>query len=152
MAADADLLVRGVGRLLTMVGEPVEGAAVVIRDGRVQWFGPERDLPSTSELPTYDAGGACIIPGFVDPHTHLVWAGNRRDEFQARLAGTAYDGGGIRTTVDATRAATNEQLADLAVSRARAMLANGTTTVEVKTGYGLSAEHELRLLDVIADV
>src|SRR4051795_8402664 len=126
MAADADLLVRGVGRLLTMVGEPVEGAAVVIRDGRVQWFGPERDLPSASELPTYDAGGACIVPGFVDPHTHLVWAGNRRDEFLARLAGTSYDGGGIQTTVTATREASTENLLSLATGRLRAMLGNGT--------------------------
>src|SRR3954467_6625816 len=145
MAADADLLVRGVGRLLTMVGEPVEGAAVVIRDGRVQWFGPERDLPSTSELPTYDAGGACIVPGFVDPHTHLVWAGNRRDEFLARLAGTSYDGGGINKTVAATRAATTDELVAFATGRVRAMLANGTTTVEAKTGYGLAVADELRL-------
>jgi imidazolonepropionase len=145
-----DLLVRNIGRLLTMSGEPIDGpAAVLVRDGRVAWTGSERDLPASDDLPSYDADGACVIPGFVDPHTHLVWAGNRRDEFLARLAGTAYDGGGIQTTVAATRAAASDELIDLAVTRTRAMLANGTTTAEVKTGYGLAAHEELRLLDVI---
>jgi imidazolonepropionase len=154
MAADADLLVRGIGRLLTMHGEPIDGpAAVVIRDGHVSWVGAERDLePTAAELPTYDAGGACVVPGFVDPHTHLVWAGNRREEFLARLAGTSYDGGGIQTTVTATREASADELLTLATGRVRTMLGNGTTTVEVKTGYGLSASDELRLLDVITQL
>jgi imidazolonepropionase len=148
-----DLLVRNIGRLLTMAGEPLdEPAAVVIREGRIAWTGRQRDLPPGDDLPAYDAAGACVIPGFVDPHTHLVWAGNRREEFLARLAGTAYDGGGIRKTVEATRAATTDELIELAVTRTRAMLSNGTTTVEVKTGYGLAADAELRLLDVINGV
>jgi imidazolonepropionase len=149
----SDLLVRGIGRLLTMDADAVGGpAAVVIRDGHVAWTGSERDLPATAELPTYDADGACVVPGFVDPHTHLVWAGSRRDEFLARLAGTPYDGGGIQTTVAATRAATDAELASLASTRVRAMLGNGTTTVEAKTGYGLDADQELRLLDVLGVV
>jgi imidazolonepropionase len=148
--SDGTLLVRGIGRLLTMVGDPLPGpAAIVIRDGRIAWSGSESDLPGGDELPTYDAGGACIVPGFVDAHTHLVWAGSRREEFLARLAGTAYDGGGIQSTVAATRAASDEDLLALATSRVRQMLANGTTTVEVKSGYGLSTDSELRLLDVV---
>jgi imidazolonepropionase len=149
--SDGSLIVRGIGRLLTMAGDPPPGpAAIVIRDGRVEWSGADSDLPSGAELPTYDAGGACVVPGFVDAHTHLVWAGSRREEFLARLAGTAYDGGGIQTTVTATRAASDDELLALATSRVRQMLANGTTTVEVKSGYGLSDESELRLLDIVA--
>jgi imidazolonepropionase len=147
---DGDLLVRRVGRLLTMAGPPVAGpAAVVIRGGRVAWAGTERDLPAAGDLPELDAGGACVLPGFVDPHTHLVWAGVRRAEFVARLAGQRYDGGGIATTVAATTAASDADLRALAEARVRGMLANGTTTVEVKTGYGLVPEAELRLLDVV---
>lgn len=148
-----DLLVRRIGRLLTMAGPPVDSAAVVVRDGRVAWTGPERDLPAdTGELPSLDAGGAAVIPGFVDPHTHLVWAGSRREEFVARLAGERYDGGGIGVTVAATRSTSTEELVSHTVDRARAALVHGTTTMEVKTGYGLSREEELRLLDVIAAV
>jgi imidazolonepropionase len=153
MPDGGDLLVRGIGRLLTMTGAPIDGpAAVVIRDGRVSWTGPEAQLPSDSESPTYDVDGACVVPGFVDPHTHLVWAGARREEFLARLAGTSYDGGGIQTTVAATRGATTDELVSLATHRARTMLGNGTTTLEAKTGYGLSADEELRMLDVLAAV
>ena len=152
-ATDAgNLTVRHVGRLLTMAAPPVEDAAVVLRDGRVAWTGREADLPTDAPEETLDAEGACVVPGFVDAHTHLVFAGVRRDEFVARLAGQRYDGGGIRTTVEATTSATTEELVDLACGRARAALAAGTTTVEVKTGYGLSSEQELRLLDVIAEV
>ena len=112
-----NLTVRGIGRLLTMVDEPVSGAALVIRDGRVAWTGSERDLPADAPDLDLDAAGACVTPGFVDAHTHLLFAGVRRDEFVARLAGTTYDGGGIRTTVEATAAATDDELLDLAVRR-----------------------------------
>src|SRR3954452_7889334 len=153
MASGADLLVRGIGRLLTIAAPPLDGpAAVVIRDGRVAWTGADADLPSGPDLPTYDANGACVVPGFVDPHTHAVWAGSRRNDFLARLAGTRYDGGGIQTTVAATRAASTDELIVLATARVRTMLANGTTTVEVKSGYGLAVDDELRLLDVVAAV
>lgn len=145
----SDLLVRDIGRLLTMTGEPIADAAVVIRDGRVAWVGAERDLePSEDELPELDAAGACVLPGFVDAHTHAVWAGTRREEFAARLAGERYDGGGIATTVAATRAASYDELVELTAGRLRAMRRDGTTTVEVKTGYALTPRGELRLLDV----
>ncbi|HTE72959.1 MAG TPA: amidohydrolase family protein, partial [Actinomycetes bacterium] len=96
-----------------MVADPVPDAAVVVRDGRVAWTGPERELPADAPDQELDAGGAAVTPGFVDAHTHLVFAGVRRDEFIARLAGTTYDGGGIRTTVAATAAASDDELLDL---------------------------------------
>ncbi|MEP6463549.1 MAG: imidazolonepropionase [Frankiaceae bacterium] len=148
-----DLVVRRIGRLLPMTAPLIQNAALVARAGRVAWIGPDRALPTDlGQLPEVDAGGAAVIPGFVDCHTHLVWAGSRREEFAARLAGQPYDGGGIATTVAATREAGNAELAALTAARAAAALAAGTTTMEVKTGYGLSPEHELRLLDVIAAV
>ncbi len=147
-----DLTVRRVGRLVTMAGDPVAGAAVVVRDGRVEWTGADRDLPSDAPERELDAAGACVLPGFVDAHTHLLFAGVRREEFVARLAGRAYDGGGIRTTVAATAAATDEELLDLAAARAAAALAHGTTTMEVKTGYGLTVESELRLLRLVGEL
>jgi imidazolonepropionase len=133
-----------------MTGPPLSASALLIREGRVAWLGPDQEIPAAADVPAYDAGGACVVPGFVDAHTHLVWAGSRRAEFLARLAGTPYDGGGIQSTVEATRSATTDELVDLAGTRLRTMLANGTTTAEVKTGYGLSSDDELRLLDVIA--
>ncbi|MFL6071615.1 MAG: imidazolonepropionase [Actinomycetes bacterium] len=148
-----DLLVRNIGRLLPMRGEANEvitDAAVLIRYGKVAWLGSEADLPAEESVPhELDAGGRVVVPGFVDPHTHLVWAGTRREEFVARLAGEQYDGGGIATTVAATRAASSEELLRLAVDRGRRMLSHGTTTVEMKTGYGLTPGDELRCLDVI---
>ncbi|HSR24397.1 MAG TPA: amidohydrolase family protein, partial [Candidatus Eisenbacteria bacterium] len=145
-----NLTVRGIGRLLTMAGPAQPAAAVVIRDGGVAWTGPEADLPANAPEATLDAEGACVVPGFVDAHTHLVFAGVRRDEFVARLAGERYDGGGIRTTVEATRVASTDELVRAAAARAARALSAGTTTMEVKTGYGLSRDEELRLLDVIA--
>lgn len=150
------LLVRGIGRLLTMAGPPVADAAVVIRDGLVTWTGPARDLAGP-ELPELDAGGACIVPGFVDPHTHLVWAGSRRRDLEERLAGVPYAeilarGGGIHSTVAATRAASLDALTEVTVARALAMRGNGTTTVEIKSGYGLTPDDELRLLAVAGAV
>src|SRR4051812_24859455 len=88
----ADLVVRHIGRLTTWHGPVVEDAAVVIRDGTVEWTGHDRDLPTDrgSDLPDLDAGGAAVLPGFVDCHTHAVWAGSRRDDFVGRLSGQAY--------------------------------------------------------------
>ena len=162
--AESSLLIRGIGRLLTM-GEggsaaPIADAAVVISGGRIRYAGPVASLPGglvrqASHDPSYveiDAGGACVIPGFVDAHTHLVWAGSRRAEFEARMAGVGYDGGGIRTTVEATRAASDQELLDLAVTRGRAMVRTGTTTVEIKSGYGLTPTDELRLLNIATQV
>ena len=147
-----DLTVRHAGRLLTMTGEPLTDAAVVIRGGRVAWVGPDAGLPPDAPEPTLDAAGACVVPGFVDAHTHLLFAGVRRAEFVARLAGTTYDGGGIRTTVEATAAATDDELLDLAAGRVAAALAHGTTTMEVKSGYGLTVESELRLLGLVGEL
>ncbi len=151
------LVVRGIGRLLPMTSAPLADAAVAVgRDGRVAWIGLERDLPAgLGDLPELDAGGACVVPGFVDAHTHLVWAGSRRQDFQERLAGVPYAdilarGGGIHSTVRATRAASSDELVALTSARCAAMLRDGTTTVEVKTGYGLTPDDELRLLDVIS--
>jgi imidazolonepropionase len=144
-----NLTVRGIGRLLTMSGPAVADAAVVVRAGRVAWTGSGSALPVDAPEETLDVGGACVVPGFVDAHTHLVFAGVRREEFVARLAGERYDGGGIRTTVAATRSASSEQLLELAAGRAAAAVSHGTTTMEVKTGYGLAPDEELRLLDVI---
>ena len=143
-----DLLVRHVGRLHTMSAPVATDAAVLIRGGLVTWVGPDKDIPAgVGDLRELDAGGRTGIPGFVDAHTHLVWAGSRREEFVARLAGESYDGGGIRTTVSATRAATTDRLVALAGERARAAMAGGTTTMEIKTGYGLSvAEERARFL------
>jgi imidazolonepropionase len=149
-----DLLVRRAGRIVTQVGPPIEGpAAIGIRGGVVAWAGADRDVPwALTDAPELDAEGACVLPGFVDPHTHLIWAGSRRPEFRARMAGERYDGGGIRTTVAATIAAPDAELVESAASRVRTMLANGTTTVEVKTGYGLTPVAELRLLRLAAEL
>lgn len=147
----SDLVVRRIGRLLTMAGPVVEDAAVVVSDGRVSWTGPDRALPAgLGERPELDVHGRAVLPGFVDSHTHLVWAGSRRAEFVARLAGEPYTGGGIATTVAATRAASYDDLLALATERLRAAATAGTTTIEVKSGYGLTPGDECRLLDVVA--
>jgi imidazolonepropionase len=151
-----------------MTGPPLTDASIAIRNGLVSWVGLDSDVKrngsvsakqhgAVSELAELDAEGACVVPGFVDAHTHLPWAGSRRRDFAERLAGVPYEeiltrGGGIHSTVAATRAATFEELVGLTTARARQMLANGTTTAEVKTGYGLTRDDELRLLDVVAAV
>jgi imidazolonepropionase len=99
-----------------------------------------------------DAGGRCVIPGFVDSHTHLVFAGERGDEFAARMAGAPYAAGGIRETVAATRAASDEQLRALAAGRRREALRAGITHVEIKSGYGLDVEHERRCCAIAAEL
>ena len=151
MTPVGDLLVRRAGRVVTNAGRVLDGpAAVGIRGGVVAWVGRDQDVPwAITDAPELDAAGACVVPGFVDPHTHALWAGSRRAEFVARLAGERYDGGGIATTVAATAAATDDELVDLAAGRLRAMAHNGTTTVEVKTGYGLAPDSELRLLRLV---
>lgn len=113
-----------------------------------------REISLTPEAATIDATGCTVVPGFVDPHTHVVFAGDRRDELQQRLAGATYAeiaaaGGGIVKTVAATRAASEDELVAAALPRLRAMLACGTTTAEVKSGYGLQTESELRMLRAI---
>jgi len=141
--------------LLTNIGELVSwdpeqpvlgGAALVIDAGRVAWIGPSASAPAADAA--VDVGGRAVIPGFVDSHSHLVFAGDRSEEFAARMAGQAYAAGGIRTTVAATRAATDDELLARAAALVQEMVRQGTTTVEIKSGYGLSVRDEARSLAV----
>jgi imidazolonepropionase len=133
-------------------------AALVIRRGEVAWVGEERDLPSRyRELPEIDCEGRAVIPGFVDAHTHLVFAGARPDEYAARLAGATYveileSGGGITATVTATRRAGVADLLAATVERAEEMLTQGTTTIEIKSGYGLDLATEIVSLEVARQI
>ena len=128
----------------------VDDAAVVVEDGRIGWVGGRADAPAADQ--SRDVGGRAVLPGFVDSHAHLVFAGDRSDEFVARMAGAAYDGGGIARTVEATRAASDETLRSLLASRIAEMRAQGTTTVEIKSGYGLDTEQEMRSLRLAREV
>lgn len=121
-------------------------AALVIDEGRVAWLGPASRAPAADEV--VDAGGGAVLPGFVDSHSHLVFAGDRAEEFRARMAGESYAAGGIRTTVAATRAASDDELATNVGRLVAEMRAQGTTTVEIKSGYGLSVDDEARSLQV----
>jgi imidazolonepropionase len=142
------LVVDNIGLLVTNDPErgTVRDAALVFEDGRVAAV--ERAGAAGDER--LDAGGRCMIPGFVDSHTHLVFAGDRGDEFAARMAGAPYAAGGIRVTTDATRAATSEELAALARARREEALRAGITHIEIKSGYGLDVETERRLCEVAA--
>jgi imidazolonepropionase len=145
------LLVDRIGQLITW-GEPevLYDAAVVVEHGRVAWLGAAADAPTADER--LDVDGRCVLPGFVDAHTHLVFAGDRSAEFEARLAGRMYEAGGIRTTVAATRAASTEALRDNARRLTDEALRSGTTTLEVKSGYGLTVDDEVRSLQVAAEL
>lgn len=122
----------------------IYGAAVVIEDGRIVWVGQDAGCPPADQR--HDVAGRAVIPGFVDSHTHIVFAGDRAAEFAARMEGAAYDGGGIASTVAATRAAGDQALRHLLAGRLAEMRAQGTTTTEIKSGYGLTVAHEQRLL------
>ena len=146
-------LVTGIAELVTNDPEAgagllgtLEQAALVVEAGKVAWVGPAREAPAADAA--YDVGGRAVLPGFVDSHSHLVFAGDRAGEFAARMAGTPYAAGGIRTTVEATRAATDEQLTANVVRLLAEMRRQGTTTVEVKSGYGLTVRDEARSLAV----
>lgn len=119
---------------------------LVIDDGIVAWIGPSATSPAADAV--LEAAGRCVIPGFVDSHTHLVFAGDRAEEFTARMAGTAYDAGGIAATVAATRAASSSRLRETAARLKREAEAQGTTTLETKSGYGLTVADESRCLEV----
>ncbi|MFD6562622.1 imidazolonepropionase [Micromonospora profundi] len=150
----SSLLVDNIGELVTNgVGEGPLGirrrAAVLIEAGRVAWVGPAAYAPAADRR--IDAGGAAVLPGFVDSHAHLVFAGDRAAEFAARMAGERYTGGGIRTTVGATRAASDDDLR-ATVRRLRGeALRQGTTTMEIKSGYGLTVADEARSLRIAAE-
>ncbi|MEH0818616.1 MULTISPECIES: imidazolonepropionase [unclassified Micromonospora] len=154
----SSLLVDDIGELVTNVAGAGEGGplgirrrvALLVEEGRVAWIGPSRDAPAADRR--IDAGGAAVLPGFVDSHAHLVFAGDRAAEFAARMAGQPYTGGGIRTTVGATRAASDDELrATVRRLRGEAM-AQGTTTMEIKSGYGLTVADEARSLRIAAEV
>jgi imidazolonepropionase len=125
-------------------------AALVIEGDKIAWVGPASEAPPADER--FDAGGRCVIPGLVDSHTHLVFDGERSAEFAARMAGEPYTGGGIADTVAATRAASTERLRENAGRLVREMIALGTTTVEIKSGYGLTVHDEVRLLRVAGEL
>ncbi len=133
----------------------VERAALAAKDGRIAWIGPMRDLPPGSRVASdvIDAGGRYITPGFIDPHTHLIFGGDRVADFERRASGESYvsaasGGSGIAHTVAMTRAADETSLYAAAERRLHAMIARGTTTIEIKSGYGLDVDTELRLLRI----
>jgi imidazolonepropionase len=147
-------LLTGIGELVTNDASLGDGsplgvlrdAALVIEGAHVAWVGAASDAPEADER--VDLGGQAVVPGFVDSHTHLVFDGDRAAEFAARMAGEQYTGGGIVVTVAATRAASDERLRENARRRLAEMHASGTTTVEIKSGYGLTVADEARLLRI----
>ena len=150
-------LVTGIGQLVTNAPDTGAGplgvltdAAVVVEGERVAWVGPAAEVPDADTR--VDLGGRAVVPGFVDSHAHLVFAGERAAEFSARMSGEPYTGGGIATTVAATRAATDDELGRLLRARVAEMRAQGTTTVEVKSGYGLTTHDEVRALRLASSV
>jgi imidazolonepropionase len=146
------VLVDGIGELVTNDPELgdrssiglVRDAAMLVEGGLVRWAGERVVAPEADDR--VDLAGAAVIPGFVDSHAHLMFAGDRAQEFSARMQGRAYSAGGISTTVSATRAATDEALAANAARLVHEMLRQGTTTVEIKSGYGLTVRDEARAL------
>jgi len=168
-AVEADLLIHSATQVLTLAGGPqrgsrlgelglIEQGAVAVRGGRIAAVGPTEELRRrVRPRQEIDATGQVVLPGFVDPHTHLVWAGDRAREFEQRLQGRTYmeileAGGGILSTVRQTRAASSQELVGSARRRLLRMGAHGTTTVEAKTGYGLAWEPELRALQVMLEL
>jgi imidazolonepropionase len=149
------VLLTGIGSLVTndpAYGSPIgelRDAAVVIEGSRFAWVGSRRDAPAADS--SLDLGDRAVIPGFVDSHSHLVFAGDRAEEFAARMTGEPYSAGGIRTTVAATRQATDEQLTANVARLVAEMRRQGTTTVEIKSGYGLTTADEARALALAAD-
>lgn len=160
------MLIHSASQLLSLKGGPqrgqtlgslgmIENGAVVIQDEKIVAVGTTQELQSAfPNEPTLDAGHRVIMPGFVDPHTHLIWAGDRANEFELKMSGTPYldilaAGGGILSTVKATRTASMETLIAQTRPRLLGMFAHGTTTAEAKTGYGLQTSTELRLLKAL---
>jgi imidazolonepropionase len=151
------VLFDDIGELVT--GDPSLGegplgirrqAALVIDEGRVAWVGDHRGAPATDER--VDVADRTVLPGFVDSHAHLVFAGDRRRDFLARVTGASYEAGGIRTTVAATRAASDQDLLANARRLADELHAQGVTTFETKSGYGLTVEHEARSLRIAGEL
>jgi imidazolonepropionase len=166
-----NLLIKNIRQLVTVAsnGKPfkagkemrelnvIENAAVLIENGIIQRVGPTNDVSAAPDIDVLDASNRVALPGFVDSHTHTVFAGSRENEFAMRAEGRSYEeiagaGGGILSTMSATRAATKKELLRSAGRRLNEMMKLGTTTVEMKSGYGLSAEAETKMLDVMHDL
>lgn len=150
-------VITGIGELTTNDhGQGDAGvlhdAAVVVEEGLVVWVGRANRVPHGASGPRFDCGGAAVLPGFVDSHSHLVFAGDRSAEFAARMGGRPYEAGGIRVTVDATRAASDEALLASARMLRREASSTGTTTLEVKSGYGLNVADETRIVRLAGEV
>jgi imidazolonepropionase len=161
----ADVLITGISHLTTAEGtgpkygramrelRTVNQAAIAISAGVIVWVGKESEWNGETEL-TVDADGRAVVPGLVDPHTHAVWAGNRLADFEARTSGLTYEeilaaGGGIRSTIRATAAASRDDLVALAKPRIDSLIASGATTIEVKSGYGFTPCAEIAMLEAI---
>lgn len=160
-----DLLITGVAQLVTAEGAEakrgramgslkiVTDAAIAVTDGRIAWVGKASDWAGQAAA-IVDVGGVAVVPGLIDPHTHAVWAGDRLADFEARTSGATYEqilaaGGGIRSTVRATAAASQDELVALARPRIEALMRSGATTIEVKSGYGFSPAAEIAMLEAI---
>jgi imidazolonepropionase len=172
MPADAtarsSLLIMDIGQLHAVPPGPLAGpaqarvplipdAALLVRDGRIAWFGPARAAPLDEGTVQLSAGGGCLIPGLIDAHTHIPFVGDRSGEFIRRVGGETYlqimeAGGGIRSTCRAVRSATLDELVNENLPRLQRMLAGGVTRVECKSGYGLAPEHELKQLEAIVEL
>ncbi|MEO6806990.1 MAG: imidazolonepropionase [Edaphobacter sp.] len=161
----ADLLITGISQLVTAAGtgpkrgpamrqlKIVDQAAIAISDGLIVWTGAATEWRGSAET-TVDAGGCAVVPGLIDPHTHAVWAGDRLADFEARTSGSTYEeilaaGGGIRSTIRATAAASRNDLVALAKPRIDSLIASGATTIEIKSGYGFTPAAELAMLEAI---
>ena len=172
MKLEADLLVENAGQVVTLKASPgstdaegklgvVPSGTIAAKDGRIVWVGPADQtsrkvslLPRGKEL---DASGRVVMPGFIDSHTHLLFAGTREKEFELRLQGASYQeiaakGGGIKSTVEETRRASKEELVAVGKKNLDSMLSLGTTTVEAKTGYGLSTRDEIKMLEALDEL
>jgi imidazolonepropionase len=162
---NADLLITGISQLVTARGrgpkhgaamralEVVHGASIAITAGRVAWIGASSDWGGHASA-TFDVEGRAVVPALIDPHTHAVWAGDRLADFDARTSGKSYEdilkaGGGIRSSIRATAAATQAELIRLAATRISSLLRSGATTIEVKSGYGFTASAETAMLEAI---
>ena len=148
-------LVHNIGQLVT--NDPqhdgtklglIENAALLIEDGVVAWAGSDTDAPTHHIKHRFDAHGRAVIPGFVDSHTHMIFAGDRSKEFRARMLGESYTAGGIAHTVEKTRAASDQTLRNNAQSLLNEAYSSGTTTIEIKSGYGLTVNDERRSLEI----
>ena len=145
-------LITNIAELMTQDAEHrvLRDAAVVIEGERISWLGPAADAPAADER--VDAGGRALLPGWVDSHTHLIFAGDRTAEFEARMAGQSYSAGGIAVTTGATRSTSDFDLTRLAMGRVAEAVSQGTTYLETKTGYGLDVENEARSARIASTV